>query len=236
MPIIIATLCLFTMAGAVCTVLLRCRGRSFDGMLFKFLSSFGFMSVAFVGFCYNNDANPYFFCLVIFGLMFGLGGDILLGLKEIAPKFRSRLIVMGTSAFLLGHIFFLAAFTYIGGFQWIPFALSCLVAAITLILLKTFKFKVDAKMGTVLIIYYAMLWYKALLSVFTYWATKDLAFILSTVGCGLFIISDTCLAFIYFTPKKSKNKLVAVELSTYYSAQILLALSVAFIESVPNWR
>lgn len=229
MPVIITLLCLLTLTSAVCTVIFRRKGRSFDGMLFKFLASFGFMSVAFVGFCYNNDANPYYFCLVIFGLMFGLGGDILLGLKEIAPKFRSRLILMGTGAFLVGHIFFLAAFIYLGGFRWIPLVLSVIVAVIAAILLKSLHFKVDNKMLAILVLYYALLWFKALLSVFTYVATKDPAFIISSVGCFLFIVSDTCLAFVYFTPVKAKNKLVTLELSTYYPAQILLALSVAFL-------
>ena len=52
--------------------------------------------------------------------------------------------------------------------------------------------------------------------------------IMALAGACLFLISDTCLGILYFTPVKSKNLFVTAELSTYYPAQILLAMSVAF--------
>lgn len=229
MPFLIAFLSLLTVASAAATIIFRRKGQSFNGMLFKFLSSFGFMSVAFVGFCDNTDCNPYFFCLVLFALMFGLGGDILLGLKEIAPKFRSRLVAMGTGSFLLGHIFFLWAFILVIGFSIIPFIVMVVMTIACLAFVKIAKLEVDKKLAILLSIYYAVLCAKLTYSLVGLILTKQKAFISTTIGCILFLVSDSVLALLYFTPVKSKNKLVTIELGTYYPAQILLALSVALI-------
>lgn len=227
--ILICALCVFTMVSAFLTISMRRKGRSFEGMLCKFLSSFGFMSVGILGFVANQNAEPVYFCLVLFGLLFGLGGDVLLGIKEIAPAFKMKLIAMGTVSFLIGHIFFLVAFMRPGPFHWLPLALAFAVAVISYFLLKICHFKSDAKMSALLIIYYVLLWYKALIAVYMFVVTKDSGYLVAAIGCALFIASDTCLGFLYFTPIKSKYRLVTVELSTYYPAQLLLALSVAFI-------
>lgn len=226
---LIIVLCALTCASATATIIFRRKGQSFNGMLCKFLSSFGFMSIAFVGYCYNNDSNPYYFCLAIFALMFGQGGDILLGLKEIAPKFRSRLMAMGTSSFLVGHIFFIWAFMLISGVSVLPFITGVVIFAGAVVLIKVLKFNVDKKLFVLLALYYGVLFAKGVSSFVALYRTGDPAFIVSSVGSVLFIISDTVLAFIYFFPVKSKNRLVTIELATYYPAQILLALTVALI-------
>lgn len=229
MPILIIILCVLTVASAVCTIVFRTKGQSFNGMLFKFLSSFCFMSVAFVGYCYNNQSDPYYFCLAIFGLMFGLGGDVLLGLKEIAPKFRSRLMAMGTSSFLVGHLFFIAAFFKVTGFSVIPVLVCALIFVLAFVLIKILKFNADMKMFLLLAFYYAVLCAKCAASFIALYRTGSNAFLSASIGGVLFIISDSVLAFLYFLPVKSKNKFVTIELGTYYPAQLLLALSVALL-------
>ena len=56
------------------------------------------------------------------------------------------------------------------------------------------------------------------------------SYIMALVGSILFVISDTCLSLLYFTPVKRKNFWVTVELSSYYPAQILFAMSVAMMK------
>ena len=51
----IPILSVITAVFATLTILLRRKGKSFEGMLCKFISSFGFMSMAFIGFCYRID-------------------------------------------------------------------------------------------------------------------------------------------------------------------------------------
>ena len=55
------------------------------------------------------------------------------------------------------------------------------------------------------------------------------AYIAALVSGICFVISDTCLGILYFTTVKRKNVLVTAELSTYYPAQVLLAMSVAMM-------
>ncbi len=217
-----------TVVFAALTVIFRRKGKSFYGMVCKFMASFGFMSVAFVGYCLNpNDA--IYFCLVVFGLLFGLGGDVLLGIKEIAPKFRPQLIPLGTVYFLICHIFFLAACLKISGFQLVPLLLAVAMGIGAAVIMKILKFKVDNKLWFLMSFYFFTLSYKMFTFGYLLYSTKKVAFLVAFIGAVFFVISDTCLSFLYFTPTKSKNVLVTVELATYYPAQILLAMSVALI-------
>ena len=143
----IPILSVVTAIFATLTILLRRKGKSFEGMLCKFISSFGFMSMAFIGFCYRIEeadklVHPFYFCLVAFGLLFGLGGDVLLGIKEIAPKYKNKLIALGTLAFLIGHFFYLASFYKAEPtFSIIPYIAAFVITAIIAIIMKAVKMK-----------------------------------------------------------------------------------------------
>ena len=85
-------------------------------------------------------------------------------------------------------------------------------------------------MAVIMAVYYAVLAFKAASALNLALTGDQAAFWSAFAGAVLFIISDTCLAFLYFTPVKKKNVFVTVELSTYYTAQILLAMSVALLK------
>lgn len=217
-----------TIAVAIMCILFRRSGKSFEGMICKFMASFGFVSTAIVGYCYNPH-NIMFFCLVCFALMFGWCGDVILGIKEIAPKFRGKLIPLGTVFFLIGHIFFLTAFMIKSGFSIIPLAAGIAIGIIGLILINILMKGIDSKLKVLLAVYYTLLYYKAATAIYLLVTTGETAYIFASVGSVLFVFSDTCLGLLYFTPTKKKNLLVTLELSTYYLAQTLLALSMAYI-------
>ncbi|MBQ4603162.1 MAG: lysoplasmalogenase [Clostridia bacterium] len=221
-------LSVITVVFAFGCVSFRRKGKAFEGMMCKFMASFGFISVAVVGYCMNPH-NTYYFCLVCFALMFGFFGDVLLGIKEVAPTFRGKLIPLGTFYFLIGHIFALSAFISIGGFEIIPLIIGAVGIPAAAAVMKVFKMKIDKKLAPVMAVYYGALIYKVASSAFLVIGEKNLAMWLAFAGSCLFLISDTCLGFLYFTPVKRKNVLVTIELSTYYPAQILLAMSVAMM-------
>ena len=221
-PILSAVTAIF----AALTIVLRRKGKSFDGMLCKFISSFGFMSIAFIGFCYHLQ-HPFYFCLVVFGLLFGLGGDVLLGIKEIAPKYKNKLISLGTLSFLISHVFYLSAFfREEPGFSFIPLLVTAVVTAVIAVLIKVFKMKVDNKMYVLMIIYSFLIAYSAAVAGYIYFVTKRETFLIAFIASLLFVFSDSVLSFVYFTPTKSKNRLVTLELTTYYIGQILMAVTV----------
>lgn len=217
-----------TLVAAAMCILFRRSGKSFEGMICKFMASFGFVSTAILGYCYN-PVNVMYFCLVCFALMFGWCGDVILGIKEIAPKFRGKLIPLGTVFFLIGHIFFLAAFMIKSGFSIIPLAAGIAVGIIGLILINLLMTEINAKLKALLAIYYTLLAYKAATAVYLLATTGETAYIFASIGSILFVFSDTCLGLLYFTPTKRKNLLVTLELSSYYPAQVFLALSMAFM-------
>lgn len=218
-----------TVLFAVCCISLRRRGKSFEGMLFKFLASFAFVSVAIVGYSFSPK-ETYYFCLVSFALMFGFFGDVLLGIKEIAPKFKSKLIVLGLLFFSLGHICCLCAFVTQIGVQPITLLVGLAGVIIAFIVTGALKMKVDLKLRLIMSVYYGLLFLKvAMAAAMIIIKGVAPAYIAALVSGICFLISDTCLGFLYFTVVKRKNVLVTAELSTYYPAQILLAVSVAMM-------
>lgn len=221
-------LAVMTVAFAVGCVTFRRKGKAFEGMMCKFMASFGFISVAVVGYGLNPK-NTYYFCLVCFALMFGFFGDVLLGIKEIAPTFRGKLIPLGTLYFLVGHIFSLCAFIRMGGFNLPALIVGLSGGVFAVVMMRVLKMKVDKKLGAIMTVYYAALVYKVSASGVLAFTTRSPAFIAAFIGSVLFLLSDSCLSLLYFTPVKKKNIWVTVELSTYYPAQILLAMSVALM-------
>lgn len=218
-----------TVAFAFGCITLRSKNKAFEGMLCKFMASFGFISVAVVGYSLN-PVNTYYFCLVCFALLFGFCGDILLGIKEVAPTFRGRLVPLGLLYFLVGHIFCICAFADMSSFSFIALAVGIAFGIVAYVLVGVLRMKADGKMRVVMSVYYAVLALKAASALNLALADGQTAFWVAFAGSVLFIVSDTCLAFLYFTPVKKKNVFVTVELSTYYMAQILLAMSVALIK------
>lgn len=218
-----------TAVFAVCCILLRRKGKSFEGMLFKFLASFAFVSVATVGYSFSPK-ETYYFCLVSFALMFGFFGDVLLGIKEIAPKFKTRLIVLGLLFFSLGHICCLCAFVTQIGIQPVTLLVGTFGGIFAFVMAGILKMKADFKMRLIMSVYYGLLFLKvSMASAMIYLKGATPAYIAALVSGICFVISDTCLGILYFTSVKRKNALVTAELSTYYPAQVLLAMSVAMM-------
>ncbi len=232
----IPILSVVTAVFATLTILLRRKGKSFEGMLCKFISSFGFMSIAFIGFCYRLEeidklAHPFYFCLVAFGLLFGLGGDVLLGIKEIAPKYKNKLIALGTIAFLIGHFFYLASFYKAQTtFSFIPYIVALVITVIIAVAMKAVKMKLDGKMYALSVFYFFVIALCACVSGYMLYLTRSTTFLITTIASLLFVISDSVLSFVYFTPVKKKNPLVTFELATYYAGQILMAVTVYVIK------
>ncbi len=212
--------------GASC-ILLRSKNKSFEGMICKFMASFGFISISVLG-NYLNSSNVRYFSLICIALMFGFCGDIFLGIKEIAPTFKKKLIPIGTGYFLVGHIFQILAFMYLYGMNWYAAIFFPVGMLLALGIIKGLKMALKGPFAALLCVYYGLLVWKIAFAATLVMKEAIPANIMALVGACLFLISDTCLGILYFTPVKRKNLFVTAELSTYYPAQILLAMSVAF--------
>lgn len=197
-------------------------------MLCKFMASFGFISVSIVGFV-TNPKDTYYFCMICFALFFGFFGDVLLGIKEIAPTFRGKLVPLGLLYFLVSHIFYICGFTSKVGFNIVPLLVGIGGAVFAFVMIGVLKMKADMKLRAVMSVYYSLLIYKAAVAAHMLTVEVSVVSVLALLSSLCFILSDTILAFVYFTPVKRKNLWVTIELSSYYPAQILAALTLALI-------
>lgn len=224
----IIILTFLSIAFAAACITLRGKNKSFEGMICKFMASFSFIGVAIVGNYLNKDSIVSYFSLICFALLFGFCGDVFLGIKEIAPLFKKKLVPIGTGYFLIGHIVYIIAFFIIGAkfITAIAFPIGMLVA---FILMKANHVNLGKAFSALLFIYYGCLVWKMGIGIQLVITDFSIANLLILIATVLFLVSDTCLSYIYFTPVKKKNALVMVELSTYYPAQLLFALSVFFM-------
>lgn len=202
----------------------------------KALASFSFILLAIISiFSFQTDLAVDSTTTIIIGLCFmaglvaGLIGDLTLALRPLRPKEEDKkIIVMGIIPFAIGHLFYLAGLLLQGDLSWVAIVLP--IAMTSLIVIMSIKLKYE--MG---IARYPTYVYATLIFMMVGQAI-GLAFLLSfnmyslllLIGAILFAVSDLLLAPIYFSGNKSYY-LVALNLLTYYGAQVLIAYSLCFL-------
>ena len=138
--------------------------------------------------------------------------------------------MLGLLFFSLGHICCLCAFVTQVGVKPLTLLVGLLGVVLAFILAGVLKMKVDTQLRIVMSLYYGLLFLKVAMAaemIIVKGVTP--AYITALISGICFLISDTCLGILYFTAVKRKNALVTLELSTYYPAQVLLAMSVALM-------
>lgn len=158
---------------------------------------------------------PLYKGLIVAGLLFCLGGDILLMLP-------ARYFIGGLVSFLVGHLLYIVAFVTDTGFQFsLLWLLPLLVfgGVIYSLLhphLGSMRLPVIIYMITIL----AMAW-----QALGRWSDQPTSSgLLAAVGAVLFVLSDSTLALDRFRAKFRSARVIV--LSTYWLAQWLIALSV----------
>ena len=188
--------------------------------------------------------NTLFADYMIWGLVLGMAGDLLL--HSLTDK--QLPFILGVIAFLIGHIFYIMAFQraiYTTGlssavFTWYEALIVLAIFVVALIYaLKINFFKRKCAMACGLLAYgvfLAIMLAKALRYVGgeIAYGTNDHMFMVSlTVGLGavLFFLSDASLGLILSDDKPVKRGMRIFNIITYYIAQVLLAASIFFVYS-----
>jgi uncharacterized membrane protein YhhN len=163
-------------------------------------------------------AAPAYRGLVATGLLFSMGGDLLLLSRA---RFRA-----GLASFFVGHVCYALAFTAGSpGFAPSPWLLVLLVAVAAVILRTLWPHVVRERVPVAC--------YVAMISLMAWTAagralapeTSQPSGVLAALGALVFMTSDAILAFDRFArPWPGAHAAVMV---TYYAAQILIAASVA---------
>lgn len=154
--------------------------------------------------------------LVCAGLLFSLAGDVFLML----PRDR---FVAGLASFLAAHLFYVAAFASRPARLGAPLVLAMLLVY-GLVLLRALWPRLGTLRAPVAV-------YAAALLVMAWQAAERWAMLgttpalLAALGAGLFVVSDSVLAWERFRGGRAHGQ--AVVLGTYYAAQWLIASSVS---------
>jgi len=208
----------------------RDRNGSVKALIFKTVTSFLFISVAFASFIVNSSQGVATFAmLIMMGLICGLIGDILLDLKVMYKGSSSLYQHGGTVAFLAGHLFYLAALIIYFGFNWIPVVIA-LVLAVIIGCVSKFILKFNFAEHTADNYAYSFILSYMMTQACYAAITQGYAActVLLAAGAILFLLSDLVLVMTYYDNKDSKPFIAANHI-LYYAAQFSIALSILYM-------
>lgn len=166
----------------------------------------------------SHPIVPYY-RLILLALIFCLGGDVFLALP------REKMFRFGLVSFLLGHLFYIAAFLYVAGVNsWTFIGL-----AISLIVSGGVYFWLQPHLGSMKIpvICYIIVITAMVVEAWTVLAAGELMLcgrMRVFIGALGFYFSDVFVARQRFLKARFVNRFIG--LSLYYSGQFLLAFSI----------
>jgi uncharacterized membrane protein YhhN len=163
------------------------------------------------------------------GLICGLIGDIILDLKIMYKESASLYQHGGMVAFLVGHLFYLAALIIYFGFNWTPLLIAVVLAFIIALVSKfilKFNFAEHTLDTYAYTFFLSYMMTQACYAAITHGFTA--CTILLAAGSILFLLSDLILVMTYYDNKDSKPFIAANHI-LYYAAQFTIALSVLYL-------
>lgn len=191
----------------------------YDKIWIKSITSAGFVILGLlclIQILLNKEKMLKFPIIMFVGLIFAMLGDIILNIQFIT----------GAALFAIGHIFYFVSYCFILRLQWrdaIPGAVIFVCAILFITLAPIFDFSVS--MEVVCAIYAFIISFMVGKSISNVARKKNVRNILIVTGSCLFFFSDCMLLLNVFA---DLGKVVSVLcLTTYYPAQIILALSIS---------
>lgn len=217
----------------------KLRGPTLKAAICKSVTSVLFVALAVCAWLHAAAGGvlPILGAFVVPGLVFGLMGDIWLDLKYVYPHDDAPLTYAGFAAFGVGHILYqqgLIQQFYIHGrpaYVLIPLGLAlALSLGNTFVMEKPMKLRYG-DMKLVVFAYGFLLFLTVLLSgaLALLHAWREAALNLFFIGSVLFAASDLVLSGTYFGEGKNRPVDIVLNYLTYYPAQFLIALSLAFV-------
>ena len=186
------------------------RGPRLHVYIFKPLTMIFILLIAILG----QAELPFYKCMIIAGLVFSLAGDVFLMLP--ADRF-----VAGLVAFLIAHLFYIAAFMpETGTLIWRPLIPLVTYGIVIYIILSPCL----GKLKLPVLLYIAVILTMAWLAWERWIHTRESGALLAGIGAFLFVISDTILAVNRFRGAFRPARML--NLTTYFAAQCLIAGSV----------
>lgn len=196
-------------------------------LVIKLLSSLFFVLTAISAFI-ENELNSFLPLLVILGMVFAVGGDVVLDLKITYPADSKIYTTTGMLLFLVTQICYIGALSIVFSTHWAVFIAAILVAAAIMLVSKfllKFNFGKDIYAASA---YAFMLCATVAQALFVLITAASAFSALFFSGAVLFLLSDALLSLTYFGGDDRKI-VIALNHASYYAAQFLIALSLLFI-------
>lgn len=180
-------------------------------------------------FIFSTVVQPHplvpYYRFVLTGLIFCLGGDVFLALP------RQKMFLYGLVSFLLGHVFYVAAFFYTAGIN-LGTGIGSAICAITS---GGVFWWLRPHLGAMKIpvIFYIFVISAMVVGAWSVMAAGELAFsgrMLVFSGALSFYVSDVFVARQRFLKTEFVNRLIGLPL--YYGGQFMLAFSVGLLKPV----
>lgn len=209
---------------------------------YKIVAASMFVAIGVIGML-MTDNKTLFGNTMIAGLVCGWFGDILM---HIPSKKNMTYLYIGAAGFLVGHIFYVAAFvngtkSLVTDYKFFTFpefiAFLVVYIAFLLMLKPVFKFNFDSKFLQYGLYLYGIFLIGMLFKIIGF-ATTYLrhgagnnlisAIILIVAGFSFFI-SDLTLGIRLLGGRKDSRFIKSLSLYTYFFAQLLLSTSISFI-------
>ena len=196
-------------------------------LFFKTLTSAGFLAMAVFLWVQHRETLPVAYALPLcIALLFCLFGDFMLSVKTGTAQ--SLWFVLGVAFFMLAHGVFFLAFGALSPITWVEILRALLVALVTSMLAKFPCLDMGDKKPLLYIysLFLGLLLSKGV-SLVDSLGVSQLT-VQTLIACCLFYLSDIILLFILFMDKKVKC-LPFINLSTYYLATLLLAMTLSHV-------
>ena len=193
--------------------------------VFKGLASLCFVILGFICTPGGRTAD----CLMA-GLILGAIADVLLNLRNIVKEKAKLVFLVGILVFLLGHILYLMAVLPITGHKLAAVLTGVVLTALLIrwIFTKVTAEKAFKAFGIVYVGAITVLNSTALFNLIEHRTPFTICFM---IGALLFLVSDIILILNTFG-KESRLRLRVVNLTLYYTGQLLIAISLSLLAGV----
>ncbi len=213
---------------AVLYIFVELTRKPLEAFAYKALASLSFIALAaFV--VIDKVMIPSLYGWFLLGLVLGLIGDLILALRPLnKPEDDKTIINYGITFFGAGHIMYIIGTIVESAFYWQSLLIGSIMAG--LIVLGSIVLKFQMGKSRIPSYLYAFLIFVMIGQTIMMGNIHGLqtGYLLLIIGAILFGISDLILAPIYFQGM-NKKILIALNLVTYYGAQILIALSLFYL-------
>ncbi len=213
-------------------------------LTYKIVAATMFVAIGIIGMFISGNKSDFAITMIM-GLVCGWFGDILM---HIPSKKNMTCLYIGAAGFLVGHIFYVAAFvngakTLVTNYKFftLPELIAFLVVYIAFIIMlkPVFKFNFDSKFLQYGLYLYGIFLVGMLFKVvgfaityFKYGITNNLISMIILIIAGFsFFISDLTLGIRLLGGRKDSKFIKSLSLYTYFFAQILLSTSILFIKA-----